>query len=45
MQDTQSNLEEKDKPIILKGGFSLRTDSFIFSSIARQSFEWSNETS
>ena len=33
IKEAQSNLEEKEDPIILQGDFSLRIDQFIFTSI------------
>ena len=33
IKETQSNLEEKEDPIILQEDFSLRIDQFIFTSI------------
>ena len=33
IKEPQSNLEEKEDPIILQGDFSLRIDQFIFTSI------------
>ena len=45
MEESQSNLEGKVKPSILKDDFSSRTDSFIFTSIVPVLLDWSNETS
>ena len=42
---SQSNLEEKVKPIILKDVFSSRTDPSIFTLIAPAFLDWPNETS
>ena len=45
MQEPQSNLEEKVNPNILIDGFSSRTDSSIFTSIAPLLLDWPNKTS
>ena len=45
MQETQSNLEEKVNPNILKDNFSSKTDPFIFTSIEPLLLDRSNETS
>ena len=45
MLEANSNLEEKDKPSILKDDFSSRTDPSIFTSIAPMLLDGSNETS
>ena len=43
--ETQSNLEEKVNPSILKNDFSSRTEPSIFTSTAAVLIDWSNETS
>ena len=45
MKESQSNLEEKVNPIILKDDFSSRTASSIFTSIESLLLDRSNETS
>ena len=45
VQEPQSNLEEKDNPSISKVDFPLRADLFIFTSIAPELLDRSNETS
>ena len=44
MQEPQSNLEKKGNPTILKKDFSLRTDPFIFTSIAPVFLDQPNKT-
>ena len=42
-QDPQSNLEQKDSPIILKDYSSSRTVTSILTSIAPELSDWPNE--
>ena len=45
MQESQSNLQEKDSHNILKDDNSSKADPFIFKPIAPELLDWSNETS
>ena len=44
VKEVQSNFEEKDNPSILKDDFSSRTDPSIFTSVAPELLDRSNET-